>query len=202
MKDFLGIAQDVWPSKCHIYIFGDKTIWDEFYKKPGERLPGAEAYTNGPELFIYCDLFFLAPQKTLAHEITHIVLHRFIKGTPPLFLNEGFAEFMAYKAIAQQTDGNEFAMRTIQMIPPENVIPLKELVEMRDYPAAKEIFYQESELLVRYLILNYDQKHFFDLLSQTSDGVSFSSALNSIYGLELDKLEPKFLAYAVALSQK
>ena len=105
MKEMFDVGEDTWPSKCHVYIFENKTLWKEFNKKPGERLPGAEAYTNGTELFLYREPFYLEPQKVLAHEITHIVAHRFVKGTLPLYLNEGIAEFMSYKALALQSDG-------------------------------------------------------------------------------------------------
>ena len=205
IKTMFGITQDSWPTKCHVYVFENKTLWQEFNKQPGERLPGAEAYTNGTELFIYREPFYLAPQKVLAHEITHIVLHRFLRGVLPLYLNEGFAEFMSYKAIALQADGNEYNLRTIAMIPEKNFIPLDKLAEIKKYPETKEaneIFYHESELFVRYLILNNDSKKFYSLLDRTASGASSEDALKEIYGMDLNTLDPKFRVYAVVSSQK
>jgi hypothetical protein len=205
IKDMFGINEDPWLVKCHVYIFENKVLWQEFNKQPGERLPGAEAYTNGTELFIYREPFYLAPQRVLAHEITHIVMHRFLKGPLPLFLNEGFAEFMSYKAIAVQADGNEYNFRTIAMIPPENFIPLDELIATKKYPETQEsqnFFYHESELLARYLLLNHDPKKFYSLLEKTTSGISFERALEEIYATDLETLSHKFQAYAIMASQK
>ncbi len=205
IKEMFGITEDRWTVKCHVYIFEDKVFWKEFNKQPGERLPGAEAYTNGTELFIYREPFYLEPQKALAHEITHIVVHRFLKGTLPLYLNEGFAEFMSYKAIALQADGNEYNFRTIAMIPEENFIPLNELAAMKNYPQTqeeKETFYHESELFARYLILNHDRKKFYSLLERSASGASLDEALKEIYGTDLATLAHKFRTYAVVASQK
>lgn len=205
IKDMFGVSEDHWSTKCHIYIFENKISWQEFNKQPGERLPGAEAYTNGTELFIYREPFYLTPQKVLAHEITHIVVYRFLKGTVPLYLNEGFAEFMSYKAIALQADGNEYNFRTIARVPEKDFIPLDQLVAMKNYPEtpeAKGIFYHESELFVRYLILNNDEKKFYSFLQKTAFGVSLKEALKEIYDMDLENLTSKFRAYAVVSSQK
>ena len=203
IKEIFGVENDPWKTKCQVYIFEDKALWEEFNKQPGtERLSGAEAYTNGTDLFIHLEPFYLTPQKVLAHEITHIVVHRFLKGTLPLFLNEGFAEFMSYKALALQTGGDEFRLHTVKMIPQEDFISVQELAQMRNYPAKKEIFYQESELVVRYLLLNNDRKKFYELLAQTASGTVFEDALNSIYEKDLETFEPKFRTYAVVSSQK
>ena len=205
VKEMFGVGEDTWPAKGHIYIFENKTLWKEFNKKPGERLPGAEAYTNGTELFIYREPFYLEPQKVLAHEITHIVAHRFIQGPLPLYLNEGIAEFMSYKALALQADGNEFNFRTLTMIPEENFIPLEKLAGMKNYPEAqekKEVFYHESEMFVRYLMLNHGAKKFYDFLGRSASGASLEEALKGVYGLDLETALRKFRLYAVVSSQK
>ena len=215
VKEMFGVGEDTWPSKCHVYIFENKVLWKEFNKKPGERLPGAEAYTNGTELFIYREPFYLEPQKVLAHEITHIVAHRFIstkggsasggKGSLPLYLNEGIAEFMSYKALALQADGDEFNFRTIAMIPEENFIPLERLADIKNYPETKEekeVFYHESELFVRYLMLNHPPKKFYEFLERSASGASLEEALRENYGLDLETAARKFRLYAVVASQK
>ena len=206
VKDMFGVREEPSKAKCHVYIFEDKVSWDEFNKqKSGERLPGAEAYTNGTELFIYREPFYLAPQRVLAHEITHIVAHRFIQGTLPLYLNEGLAEFMSYKAIAQQSDGNEYDLRTIRLIPPEKFIPVSRLEGIKNYPAAeaeKEAFYQESELFARYLLLNHDSRKFYALLERAASGEGLETSLKEIYGADLETVDRKFRIYAVISSQK
>ena len=94
VKETFGVRSDDEKRKSHVFVFDDKALWKSFNARTPERLPGAEAFTNGFELFLYREPFFLEPQRVLAHEITHLVLFRFVQGTVPLFLNEGFAEFM------------------------------------------------------------------------------------------------------------
>lgn len=206
IKIFFGIAEDTWPAKCHIFIFEDKTFWQEFNKQPGgERLPGAEAYTNGSELFIYREPFYLEPQRVLAHEITHIVMHRFLKGVLPLYLNEGFAEFVSYKAIAPQADGNEYNFHTIAMIPEKNFVPPDRLALVKKYPEsdeAKRFFYQESELFVRYLMLSQGPQKFHSLLERAASGFPLDQMAEEICGMNIETLSHKFKTYAVVSSQK
>jgi hypothetical protein len=199
-----AVPEDLWEGKCHVYMFEDKALWEEFHRgKTGEnRQPGFSAYTTGAELFIHISPFYLAPQMTLAHEISHVVLHRFVKGRVPLFLNEGFAEFMSSRAMAVRTGGNEFALRTFKLIPEHRFIPLKDLVSMTSYPSNKDVFYQESEFLARYFLLNFDKKLFYDLLRRTADGESFESCLKSIYNMDLGTFEEKFKTYAMVSSLK
>ncbi len=205
VKEMFGVSEDTWPSKGHIYIFGDKVQWKEFNKKPGERLPGAEAYTNGADLFLYRDPFYLEPQKTLAHEIAHIVAIRFVKGKPPLYLHEGIAEFISYKALAMQTDGDEYRFHTIAMIPDADFIQLEELSGYLDYPAseaAKRAFYHESELFVRYLLLNHGADKFRDFFGRSAAGDPLEDALKAVYGLELEETARKFRIYTQVKGKK
>ncbi len=205
IKDLFGTKDEKWQEKSHIFIFEDKLLWKEFNLSSPERLPGAEGFTNGQDLFIYRDPFWMTPQIVLAHEITHLVLYRMLKGWPLLFLNEGFAEFMSIKAAAMKADGNEFNIRSIKLVSDEQYIPLKKLAAFKQYPSSEEevkIFYRQSELLARYLLLNYDKSNFYGLLKETSQGQTFESSLKDIYDLDLNSLEDKFKAYALVASKK
>ena len=198
VKQMFGVQGDDNPRKSHIFIFEDREVWRSFNVRSAERLPGAEAFTNGFELFIYREPFFLEPQRVLAHEITHLVLYRFVSGRVPLFLNEGFAEFMATKAIAMKADGDDFRVKTFQMIPEEEYIDLKDLGAFTDYPAAIAAqFYNQSELLVRFLLLNYRSEFFYMLLKLTAQGRPFHEALEEIYEMDLETLSTKFRNYAL-----
>jgi hypothetical protein len=201
IKDMFGVTQDEWKKKVHVFIFEDEKVWEEFkHRGTLEPMIGADAFTTGRELFIHRASFWLAPQKTLAHEITHVVVFRFLDGPIPLFLNEGFAEFMSYRAVSLQADGDEFRIRTIRLIPEDRYIPLKKLADTVVYPKELEevrVFYQESELLARYLILSYEKTKFYSLLKSVSQSKSFAYSLHEVYGLALDELEEKFKAYAI-----
>ncbi len=205
IQDIFGVQNEKWKEKSHLFIFEDKQIWKKLNTESPERIPGAEGFTNGQDMFVYRDPFWLTPQLVLAHELTHLVLYRIFHGWVPLFLNEGFAEFMSIKAAAMKADGNEYNIRSIQMISGEQFIPFKKLIAMRQYPSSEEevkVFYRQSELLVRYLLLNYDRSKFYELLQETVTGTTFEKSLKKNYDLDVDELEDKFKAYAQVTSHR
>ncbi len=198
VKQMFDVSVDEEKHKGHVFVFDDKVLWKSFNARTPEKLPGAEAFTNGFELFLYREPFYLEPQRVLAHEITHLVLFRFVKGPVPLFLNEGFAELMATKAIAMKTDGDPYRIRTFLKVSEEDFIPIEELVAFETYPEGREtLFYQESELLTRYLALNYPPDKFYSLLKLTAGGKSFAEALEEMYQMDLETFSEKFKLYAV-----
>lgn len=197
VKQLFGVREDKQKRKSHVFVFEDREVWKSFNARSPEKLPGAEAFTNGFELFLYREPFYLEPQRVLAHEITHLVLFRFVKGSVPLFLNEGFAEFMATKAIAMKAGGDDYSVRTFQPIAPQDFIPVKELAAMTGYPAGRETaYYRQSELLARFLILNHGSEKFYELLNRTAGGEAFEKAVQAVYGMDPKAFSDRFKAYA------
>lgn len=197
IKELFGVDEDSWKKKSHIFVFTDKPLWDDFTSraKPNSKM---EAFTTGWELFIYMNPYWLSPIKSLSHEITHIIIFRFLDGPIPLFLNEGIAEFIGYKAAALKADGDEYRIRTISLIPEKDFIPVERLIEITSYPDSNiEVFYRESELAVRFLITNYDGKKFYALLRTVSRGEPFKRALEEIYSMEFETFCDAFTKYAV-----
>ncbi len=198
VKQLFGVRSDQEKRKSHVFVFEDREVWKSFNARTPEKLPGAEAFTNGFELFLFREPFFLEPQRALAHEITHLVLFRFVKGTVPLFLNEGFAEFMATKAIAMKTDGDPYRVRTFQKVAKEDFIPVMELAVMSAYPEGREtVYYRESEHLTRFLILNHGPEKYYSLLKQTADGQPFERAVEELYEMDPETFSEKFRVYAM-----
>lgn len=197
IKELFGVSEDAWTRKVHVFVFHDEGTWKKFIARAGAGRH-AEAFTTGWELFIYRNPFWLAPQKTLAHELTHIIAFRFLNGPIPLFVNEGFAEFMAYRAVARNADGDEFGVRTLKLLTEEEWIALPELTAATQYPQDRiDAFYRESEFLVRFLILRYAPERFYGFLRSLSDGASFDRALGSCYGLDAEAFEESFKRYAL-----
>ncbi len=197
IKDMFGVTEDRWKKKCHIYVFEDKAVWETFRSRANAVFEGADAFTTGWELFIYRSPFWLSPKKTLAHELTHLIVFRFLDGPLPLFLNEGFAEYMSYRAIATQFGGDEYQLRTLELLSEKQYTALSTLAGLNNYPSQIESFYRESELVVRFLIQEYSGNKFYDLLRETSRGTLFSDSLNAIYGISLESFEEKFITFAV-----
>lgn len=196
VKDIFGITEDKWSKKNHIFIFTDKEKWDVFKTRVGSDGEFA-AFTTGWELYIYRDPHWIKPRISLAHEIAHIILFRFLDGPIPLFLNEGFAEFLSYRAIAMQMEKSEFDLRTVRLVEKNDFIPLGELVKMDTYPKDRiGTFYRESELLTRFFILYNDSNKYYTLLRSVSNGKPFGKAAGEIYSYDMGTLETKFKSFA------
>jgi len=75
------------------------------------------------------------------------------------------------------------------------------LINMDSYPQGRtDVFYRESGLLARFLIFNYGNEKFYELLREASKGEDFQKLVSSIYEIDLDSLEGKFKAYALSKS--
>lgn len=199
IKDFLGVRSDRWRKKSHIFVFSQEDAWKRFLEKAAPELLEAGGFTDGWELFLYRAPYWLSPRKILAHEMTHLILFRFLEGPLPLFLNEGFSEFVSYRALAVQFGGNEYDLRTPSRIPREKFIAPEKLEGMRTYPEdALDVFYRESEWLVRFLTASFGRENFYSLLRGVSRGSSFGEALKTACGMDVETFRQKFEAYAVS----
>lgn len=197
VKELFGVSEDAWSKKVHVFIFEKKDAWERFTERAG---PGTHpgAFTTGWELFQYRDPYWLAPQYTLAHELTHVVAFRFLRGPIPLFLNEGIAEYVATRAAARQTGGDQYAVRSFALIPEAEYIPLAELSSFRNYPSGDRLktFYVESERLVRFLALER-KGDFYAFLRDVSAGTAWDRALERHYHLDATAVETEFRRYAL-----
>jgi len=200
IKKRLGVKKDKWASKGHVFIFSDAGMWQTVQSHTGLHGQGV-TFSDGREIFMYRQANALAPRQIIAHEMTHIILFRFLGANVPLFLNEGFAEYSSYKGLARQLGKSEYAIRSyIPKVPKEAYISLKELSSMQSYPTSEKkrrLFYQESEWLVRFLIQENKSGDLYPLLKQMVTGQSFEKALQKVYGLKMSKFEDAFVAYAV-----
>ena len=198
VQSILDIREDQWHNKAHIYVFEDAATWKKFKRIEAPALETADAYTTGKELFIRRSPAWLGAGKVLGHELTHVLLYRFVEGRVPLVLNEGFAEFIGYKAAARAVDGNEYRVRILRLLAPEAYVPLEKFLVTQSYPAGdKTLFYRQSELFVRYLILTYGKEKFHDLLTETARGGDFRNILIKIYQLDFPSLENGFKRFAL-----
>jgi hypothetical protein len=200
VRDLLGSKPDSSTKKAHVYIFEKKEDWHRFLTKTGDPSQRA-AFTTGWDLFIYRDPFWLSPMRTMAHEMTHVILFRFLDGPIPLFVNEGLAEFVSFRAVAMQLGRSEFDIRTLQRIKNTEYIPLKNLAAMAVYPAKQEeveIYYRESEWFIRYLILKQPAPFFKDFLDAVSHGKPAIKTLEDLSQIPFENWEKAFKAYAVS----
>ena len=155
----LGATRDRYSKKSHVYVFQDEDEWKQFLDISGNPLKWAASYAHGDELFLNVrgggnsgagESF---DSHTLAHETTHAVVARlFPQKRWPLWLNEGFAEYMGGASVAARKGqpGKRFERKLASA-----EMPLAALEALDAYPrdpASIAQLYATSEKLVRFLM--------------------------------------------------
>lgn len=134
----------------------------------------------------------------LGHEIAHLALHRFYPGRIPLWLDEGYAEYISTVLLASFHRARGYkAKPRLHVLAKEDFIPLDQLTSMRSYPSgSREVvaFYIESQRLVAFL-RGLGKDNFSAFLDALAKGSFFESALDGAYGGRFSsrrELEEKF----------
>jgi hypothetical protein len=191
--------QPAGDTKSHIYVFERPPDWQQF-QKLGQLEPWTGGIHSQGSLFILRNPAHKFSGNTLGHEIAHLVLHRFYADGIPCWLDEGFAQYVSKGARAsyQRARGYNAKPRS-QGIAAQDLIPLTALLAMTHPPSDRvEIFYDESERLVRFLV-STDKPSFLALLDALARHQPFDSALVRIYArkfVSASALEEKFRDYA------
>lgn len=186
--------------KSHIYIFEKADDWKAF--QVNARL---EPWTGGihsrGSLFIVRDPSHKFANNSLGHEIAHLILFRLYRRPLPRWVDEGFAEYVSRLTRASyQRARNYNARPSSQSIAADRLIPLPQLVALADYPPGEQIdvFYHESERLVRFLVAA-SPSGFRALLDAVANGEPFDTALSRNYAgrfFDVAALEKEFVSYA------
>lgn len=188
----LGATPDRYARKSHVYIFEDEAEWREFIPQAG--VPEWSAS------FALGDALYLNVRRSqatnrfasdiLAHETTHAVVTRLYPGKRwPLWLNEGFAEYMGGAGVAARKNQsvkrhqNELAMAEM---------PVPVLVGLTEYPQSQQMLqqlYQTSEKVVRFLMNELPKDRFPRFVDAILAGAPFETALMDIYRDKLKDME-------------
>ncbi|HWL54222.1 MAG TPA: hypothetical protein VNQ90_17410 [Chthoniobacteraceae bacterium] len=178
----LGAKPEAYAKKSHIYIFGDRREWTTFLHK--SKTPSWSAsFAMGDALFLHVG----GPtepfdSQLLAHETTHAVVARlYPQSRWPLWLNEGFAEYMGSASIAARKGQY---LKGLQNRLQQADLPLDDLLTLVQYPAeADEItrLYQTSERLVRFLMTQFPKETFPKLVDAILSGASLETAVTTLY---------------------
>ncbi len=193
-----------WERKAHIFIFEEPADWRMFQTRANLD-PWTGGIHQGGSLFIQRDPNLKFKGNTLGHETAHLVVDRFFGSNVPLWLNEGYAEYISRVAYASynRARGYEAHPRTSELTP-QSFLPLERLTNLLTYPAdVREVqaFYVESEKLVRFLNAA-DKTRFQAMLTALAGGSLFENALHGAYGSLYPTphlLEEAFRPYAVQL---
>ena len=187
-------------AKSHLYIFEKPEEWQTF-QTAAQLEPWTGGIHSRGSLFILRDPANKFANNSLGHEIAHLVVFRLYQRPLPRWLEEGLAEYVSRITRASyQRARNYIAHPRSPSIPRERLLPLRDLIALRDYPASTQIdvFYGESERLVRFLAAA-NREAFLALVDCVAHGESFENALSRQYGarfFDLADLENKFVPYA------
>ncbi len=181
----LGATKEQYQSKSHVYVFEDEAEWKEFLPQTG-MAEWTASFAYGDELFLNVrrtESSSRFDSGTLAHETTHAVVARLYPGQRwPIWLSEGFAEYMSGASIAarknQTVKRHQRSLNYAEM-------PLEQLIALTDYPtdvAKVHQLYQTSEKLVRFLMNELPKERFPKFVEAILSGKKLDAALIEVYG--------------------
>lgn len=171
--------------KSHIVVVRNPEDWGEFLSFTKSTQSWFAAFVSGKMMYVHDLGSSKANANLLAHEMSHLVLNRFFVHYPPLWLNEGLAEWygnIGHSAFKGQKVDVERGLGGLA-----NPFDLEKLTSMTDYPAdPAEIlrFYTTSRQLVGMLMLRKDQPTFVEFLKMiTVEGKTFDIPLYQVYSI-------------------
>lgn len=195
----LGRDQPATDTKSHVYIFERPEDWAQF-QGLGELEKWTGGIHSGGSLFVVRNPRQKFSNNSLGHEIVHLVMHRFYPDGVPLWLNEGIAQYISKSAHASYERARGYIAKPHSTsIAESDLIALKILVNLTRVPNDHvEIFYDESEKLVRFLAAE-DKASFLTFLDSLGRHQPFETALSRSYAGKFPTpavLEGKFREYA------
>lgn len=176
--------EDRYREKSHIVIFRNRAEWQQFLAESRAVNSWAAAFVSGRMMYIQDFGDAETNANILAHEMSHLVLNRFFRIYPPLWLNEGLAEWygtIGYRAFKGQRADPRGTLGRLR-----NGFNLQTLISMRGYPGnAEDIprFYETSRQLVGMLMLEKGMPEFVRFLQMvTVEGRPAMEAVTAVYG--------------------
>lgn len=185
----LGANKEQYAHKSHVYVFKDEDEWKQFLAQT-ESPSWSHSFAHGDELFldVHGQNGAFEPEN-LAHETTHVVVARLYGHRLwPLWLNEGFAEYMGRASVAarhsQSLHRNQQALHGAEL-------SVAELTAINEYPADRnrvDQLYETSEKFVRYLGNKYPKELFPKFVERLLEGDAVPRALVSVYGSDFQDM--------------
>ncbi|MES2569426.1 MAG: hypothetical protein V4710_05150 [Verrucomicrobiota bacterium] len=181
----LGATKERYQRRSHVYIFEDEQEWKQFLSLSGAP-PWSISFAMGDELFLNVrregggSSFDSA---TLAHETSHAVVARIFPGERwPLWLNEGFAEYMGGASVAARKGQT---IKRFQKNLQQAEMPLATLESLTEYPSDQARIgqlYQTSEKFIRFLMNELPKERIVPFIDAVVAGKGMRGALLQVYG--------------------
>ena len=132
--------------------------------------------------------FDVSPSDILRHELSHIVLRSAVKGpfsNLPAWLEEGVAVYGQSQPLADMKSALEAAIKSNRPL----TIRSLSSASVGESDGNVSLFYGQSYSVVRFLIDEYGEEKFRDLLGAFREGNRTDDALMQVYGFDQDGLE-------------
>jgi hypothetical protein len=176
----LNVGPEGYARKSHVFVFEDEDEWKEFLEQT-DALQFAASFAQGDELFLNVRGRRFN-SSLLAHETTHAVVSRIYPRTRwPLWLNEGFAEYMGGAAVANRL---KRTAKGQQKHLSHATLTLEQMFALKSYPSGDSVhaFYQTAEKFVRYLFNKLPQERFVKFADAVAAGCDPKEVLLEVYG--------------------
>jgi hypothetical protein len=192
VQNDLKLTQDLVDHKSHLFVFQDDDHWRLFQASTGQR--GLAGVTIQNEFFSYY------PKKkdeefsgTVAHEMTHLVFNRFFTGRPPLWLNEGFAEYQAHKAY-QSLFGKRYpgSNKDTTLINKLNFLEMTSWTGYNKNADLNQAFYAKSQVAVELLADKGGPEKLVEFIKTMIQNPDFKAAFDRHYSADFKGVD-KFL---------
>lgn len=150
--DLKGL-KDLAEGRSHIFIFRNVADWKKFMTTYGSGISAwSYSFVEGPVMYLQQAGDIGSSAEVLGHEMTHLVVNRFIPGRLPLWLNEGIAEWYGEFAYAEYKGVKK--SRRASFRPLRKTDTVASVLQAEVYPAdPNEVhpFYLFSKHLVAFL---------------------------------------------------
>jgi hypothetical protein len=183
IRDDVAGPKDRMDGRSHIFVFRSPEKWKAFLAG-GDASSWAFSYVSGPMMFLQEADDTESSAGVLAHELSHLILNRFFSGRPPLWLNEGLAEWygeFAYAAFKGVKKSQRAQFKSIK-----DPVPLETLLVAPSYPedpAQVSRFYATSKFAVAHLRLSWPPAVFVAYLRDIMDGKDSVESLGQHFGV-------------------
>lgn len=196
-EDLRGVEDRV-KGRSHVFVFRNGKKWEDFRRLAQDVPPWTFSQVAGTVMYLQQADSTSSSGEVLAHEMTHLVVNRFFVGRPPLWLNEGLAEY--YGAFAYAAFKGIKKSRRAQFTKLADPYPLEDLFLSATYPATTfevESFYDTAQFLVAFLLLDQPPAKFLPFMDDLVGGADVLEAFATHYGLNgLDEIEKQFRKFA------
>ena len=129
-------------------------------------------------------------RRIIVHESTHLLFREFLGEKaldPPAWLDEGFATYS--EPNVRVRNSSDLRGRTP---------PLRGMNRVSGTPRTIPLFYHKSVSVVAYLIEEYGEDNFRQLLDELKAGQVIGQALLNVYGFDVDGLDDRWAGLPVA----